>query len=580
MTHNLQASEPASQHHRWTDLNLWLLLGCIASMGAWLVPDHRAPWPAFYSEVLAAAGLLPLGVWAAIRNPAPLDLPRAALFVLGVAAVPLLQFLSGQIRYWGDAAVASLYLLALAVTIAAGARWARVATIPIAQGLSLTTAITALLTLGLAIMQWLQVDSLGTLLASQPPDARPSGNIAQANHMATLEVWGLLGIWLLFENGRIRGSVAFSAALLLLVGVSMTQSRTGWVNLTLLAGAAVVLKPRFKLHISVISVWALGVSFILMVISWSRINQAMGLAPTPSLQQRVAADPRLQTWEQFATALEQSPWVGYGWAQGDLAQQAAVPYTPPMRGVSGYAHNIVLDLLTWNGVPLGVIIVGAALIWGVRRAQRIADTETALLGLALLTLAVHAMFEYPHAYAYFLLPAGLMVGVIEARASRGAPASIPRWPWFVTIGLLAGALVWTVADYRRIEESLLRYRFEAARIGTERGSKAPDVQLLTQLGALMRFVRTEPSANLTSDQLNDMKRVVARFPSTANHFRLALALARNGSPALAAEILEQMCALHHESQCAAAMQAWTAVAHQDPLVNRVALGGLASAPVR
>lgn len=566
---------------QWSDLNLWLMLGSAVFIAGWLVPDHRAPWPAFYSEALAAAGLLPLAIWSAAHARASLEVPRSAILFTAIAVVPLLQLAFGQIRYWGDAALAFVYLAAFAMAIVAGAHWRQTDGQSMASRLALTAAVGSFLTLGLASMQWLQIDDLGVLLASLPPHSRPTGNIAQANHMATLLAWGVLAIWMLYELGRIRGPIAMTATLPLLFGVAMSQSRTGWIELGVMACAAIALKRRCVLRVPALPVIVLTGLFAITVVSWQSINQALGMAPALTLEQRVAAGPRLQIWQQFATALLQSPWVGYGWTQGGLAQQAAVPLTPPLHLVSSYSHNLVLDLMLWNGAPLGVLITGAIAFWSIGRARQVADAESLLFGLALLVLAVHAMFEFPHAYAYFLLPAGLMVGALEAASLRPCVGPKPRRRGALAVtGLLAGALTLMTIEYTRIEESLIRYRFEAARVGSERGSTAPNVLLLDQLGALMRFVRTQPVPDMSPAELAGMQEVVARFPSSSNQFRMALAMARNGRPLMAAESLRQLCAMQRRPQCQPALDAWAAVAVQDAAVRGVDIGDLGTAAVR
>jgi O-antigen ligase len=552
------------------DLNLWLCLGALVSVGAWLVPDHRWPWPAFYTELLAAVGLLPLAVWTGIRGSRGVPWPRSVQFVALVALVPVVQALLGQIRYGGDAALAAMYLTGFAMAIAIGRQWRREAPASVSMGLPLTALLAAWFTLGLALMQWLGIDTLGLLLASLPLHARPTGNIAQANHMATLLAWGTIAVWLLYESHLLGAVVALAAVVPLLFGLVMSQSRTGWVDVALMLGVALGLRRRFDWRLSQAGAWALGGAFAITVAFWGPLNRALDLAPAMTLAQRVAPGPRLAIWHQFVVAIERAPWFGYGWTQAGLAQQAAVPYTPPLNIVMSDAHNLALDLLVWNGAPLGLVMIGAILVWTTKRVRSIAKPDTILYGLALAALAVHSMFEFPHAYSYFLLPAGLMIGVIEADApiTQAVPL-IPRPVWLAAVAVMAGLLVWTTSDYLRVERSLRQYEFDAAHIGTARGSVAPRVHLLTQLGALMRFVRVQPNQGLSNVQLDEMRTVVARFPSAGNQFRLALALARNDRPLEASVALEQLCVMQRAPSCANAMAAWTAVVEQDPVLRAV-----------
>ncbi|HEX6364151.1 MAG TPA: hypothetical protein VFZ93_14435, partial [Albitalea sp.] len=93
---------------------------------AWLVPNHYLPWVAFHSEITAAAGFALLALATLARGPGAVAWPRLALFALALAAVPLAQAASGLILFWGDAWMASLYLLGFALAVVVGHRLARI----------------------------------------------------------------------------------------------------------------------------------------------------------------------------------------------------------------------------------------------------------------------------------------------------------------------------------------------------------------------------------------------------------------------------------------------------------------------
>ena len=102
----------------------------------------------------------------------------------------------------------------------------------------------------------------------------------------------------------------------------------------------------------------------------------------------------------------------------------------------------------------------------------------------------------------------------------------------------------------------MRHRVESARIGAAHGSKAPSMLMLTQLAALMGFVRTEPNDGLDDRKLVEMQTVTNRFPSAGNQFRLALAYAHNGSPDQAVRVMQELCAVQRIAACHGALNAW------------------------
>lgn len=541
------------------DVNIWLLLGAGISVLAWAAPDKGAPWQSFESEWLAAVGLLPLLFWLGLqRRQGPLPVPAPAVAALALACVPVMQGLSGQIRFSGDAVLAVLYLAGAALAIVSGRAWQASSPESVSVGIPLAVLSAALMTLGLALMQWLHIDLLGVMLLALPPHARPTGNIGQANHFGTLMAWGLVGLWWLFECQRIGRSVAVATALLLLFGVAMSQSRTGWLHVAVLATSALLLRAQLQLRITPMATICLSVVFVAMVVSWSHVNSAMQMSAALSLDQQAHVGPRWRIWQQMVQAVFGAPWLGYGWTQVGLAQQAVLFDQPPLNIVVSHAHNLVLDLTLWQGVPLTVVVLLVSASWAWRRAHRIQTTNAAMCALALVLLFVHSMLEFPYQYAYFLLPAALLVGVIEADTGKPPRWSVPRGAWLLVSGLCVGMLLWLGSDYLAMRDSLLRYRFESARVGVERGSRAPDTHLLTQLGALMQYIRIPQDARLSGVELRQAQDVVERFPSAGNQFRLASLWAHNDHPERAALVLRQLCAIQRDPNCVQALTAWRA----------------------
>lgn len=558
------------------DFNLWLMLGAGIYVLAWLLPDKGGPWRSFFNEWMAAAAFLPLALWVGLRaNNEARQMPAAALGAMAIASVPILQALAGQIQFRGDAILAVLYASGMCFAIVIGQTWRKKKPASVCTGLQLTAVCAALISVLLATMQWLQVDSLGTMLVALPPNARPTGNIGQSNHLSTLMAWGLVALWWRFESGGVSKLVALALALCLLLGVALSQSRTGWIQLAILATAAFTLRARLRLRISPVATILLLAAFAAAVLGWERVNATLQMAASLTFEQQTSSGPRLHIWQQFVTAILAAPFFGYGWTQGGLAQQAALLITPPLHIVASQAHNLVLDLCAWQGIPLTILMLAGATHWIWHRVSRIESVDTAMCALALLLLLGHSLLEYPYQYTYFILPAALLVGVIEADTAPTARWHIPQSVWLLVVSGMAGMMIWIGGEYLTAKESLERYRFETARVGNTRASTAPDAFVLTQLSSLMVFVRIPPDSKLNKGQLMEAERVVARFPSGSNQFRLASLLAHNSEPKKAAAMLSQLCAMQRAPHCELAVAAWRTLATTSSAMSTVALPGAA-----
>ena len=171
----------------------------------------------------------------------------------------------------------------------------------------------------------------------------------------------------------------------------------------------------------------------------------------------------------------QAPWFGYGWNQ-TAAAQIAVAGAHPGDMTFTYAHNIVLDLLLWNGLPLGILITLACGYWFVTRMLRARNVEAVYAMAALLPFAMHSMVEFPFAYAYFLITAGLLIGIVEASTARRPPITVStRWLWPV-LAVWAGVGSVIAFEYFQVEEDFRIVRFENLRIGTTPSSyEVPEI---------------------------------------------------------------------------------------------------------
>jgi hypothetical protein len=233
------------------------------------------------------------------------------------------------------------------------------------------------------------------------------------------------------------------------------------------------------------------------------------------------------------------------------------------------AHNLLLDLVLWNGIPLGLAVFAGLLLW-LRTCQVRSKTEPArLLLLAIAILVVHAMFEYPLTYAYFLLPFGLLAGALGQRVNLAVVLQPRRWLTLTLLvcGLLGAGM--TVRDYFRVEHSYRQLLFEKARIQLDDDRAPPDVLALTSLRDLIVYARMEPSAGMSGAQLDWMQRVMRAHPGAHGFAKLASALAINGRAAEAQHWVDQLCLIFLPAQCQIQAEAWRAAAKDSPELRAV-----------
>lgn len=555
-----------------TRLLLWGAAG--AAVISYLLPTHEFPWTSFHSEfTMAAASLLAMwGVLAGCRGRL-VTVPGLALFSLVLAVTPLLQLLFGKIAFAGDAVLASLYLVSFAAMVVAGyhatQRWSGRSVL---EAFAWTVLVAALVSAGLVVYQWQRLDFLGEFASAVAAGERPYANLNQPNQLAALVVLGFVAIACLFDGRRIGAVAAILATCLLGLGMAPAQSRAAWLELAVILVLVVIkrraLTGRLNLRHLAIGLLLVSASYI----AWACLDSfaAQSVARDVALSS-ASTSIRLIHWREMIDALSRAPWSGYGWMGVSSAQYAVVVDYPATHEALIYSHNLVLDLLVWMGLPLGLAIVGYLIVWLWRVGSRVADS-TALLALAaLLSLVLYAQVEFPLAYMFFLLPAGALAGVLSATTLPKSVRPMPAWVAPTGSAAAALALALVLCDYLESEQQLQLIRFDQAHIGRHlpRPASSP-IRLLTQMDALLRFARTPEREGMSDAELREMGHVVQRHPSGPNLVRYAAALAINGQPDAASEVLQRVCKYALPLDCDALQRLWGALGAQRAAIQQVA----------
>src|SRR5574337_275319 len=519
---------------------------------AWLVPNHYLPWLSAWNETVVIVGLLGLLPFVALRAGAAGRISWQLPTVIAICCAALLaQLATGELLYAGDALMAALYLgLWLAAIMAGG--WMASASINgntrkeignsgnALDALAAAWLFAAILSIGVALVQWTGAIHLGIYGADLPPHARPFGNTAQPNHFCTLCFLGLCGLLWLHQRRRAGGAAFWLAAAFVLWGMVMSQSRTGWLQIALLVTWGLAMRTRAALRVTRRQLLALGGLFALGVLIWPLVCDALLLSVSRSLEDQMQAGLRFPYWRDMLDAISREPLWGYGWQQVGMAQQRVALSHPPLGVYFEHSHDIVLDLLLWNGIPVGALIVLLLGWWFVRHIRACRDARAAWLLAAVGGVVTHGLLEFPLEYAYFLIPVGLAMGAVEVFAPAGGAAlRVPRWAALAFTLLLGAVFAGVASDYVEAEQNYRIQRLELAHVGTDHvETPAPRLRLLTQLDALLQIGHTDPKRDMSPSRIEALRKAVLRFGNELALRRYAVALALNGHPAEAARQLQ------------------------------------------
>lgn len=506
-------------------------------------------WTAIVLALAAAAVIM--------RSTGPVVWHGITLLAAALVFVPLVQYGFGMVMFSGAAWISTAYLIGFLLALLTGVRWEMTSPGQLADGLFLAIGVAALLSVGLQLHQWLALDLLN-IWSMGDGYGRPFANFGQPNQLGTFLLWGLLAAAWGLARRHIGVGTALFMAVHLLFGLALTQSRTAWVAVVILVGASWLWRRLWSDQRLPWLVTGLGLYFAACVISIGWLSQLFLLTLFADIGDivRISSEQRPAAWALFLDAALQRPWFGYGWNQVGLAQLTAALNHPSLHVLFSHSHNLFLDLILWCGIPAGLLVSIYLVGWSWRRLCEVRGSEDAVLMLFLIVVGNHAMLELPLHHAYFLLPAGLVMGALNVRLNARPILIVRRWSviavWLASVALLA--LI--IRDYSRVEASYQALRFEWAHIKTDIRRGPPEVLLLTQWREFIRFARFEPSSGMSADKLDWMRKLTSAYPSAGAFHKLAGALAMNQQPDEAQLWLKRLCKFVSESQCADVKAAW------------------------
>lgn len=538
----------------------------------WLMPQHYLPWLAAHQEAAAWAltGLAAL-VMTRARTALSMPTPWLAATVLALASVAW-QSATGRIVFLGDAVVTAAVLLTFLLGIAAGSSIAAPgASTRGPDGLALGVVAAAILSVAVALMQWTDTRGIPLPVARLLPGDRPYANLAQANHFSTICFLGLCALAWLRETGRIGRAGLWVGGGFLVLGLLLGGSRTAWLQLAAATTVVALVSRRTGGLVTwrqplAACVWLGG-----LTLAWPWLNATVGLQAGRTLAE-AATQPDMRTglWWQMLLAAWQGPWDGWGWRQMPAAQLATALDHPHVQRYFDHAHNTVLDLMVWAGPAMGLAITACA-GWGLAQvAARLRDASATWMLIAVLGLVLHGMVEYPLDYAYFLLPFGVLLGVLHASSAPTVGLPTPRWAIRGAATLSLATLGLVATDYLTVEQDYRTVRLEST-FGERRiTTPLPELRVLDQMHAYLSFIRTPARGGMSADELAGFEAVAARFAHPPVLLRLALAQGLNGRSEAATQTLRQLCAIHTPQRCTEGRESWLQLQALYPVLAPIA----------
>lgn len=507
-------------------MKIFYLLSLFFLIIGWILPIHFPPWQTSYQEFITATALFLLTVPVIKNNK--INISAILLFLL--STIPLIQYTQGWIKYSGDAIHSTIYIFLFFISVLSGNNLTKNKQINFQQLLSWTFITGALISLVIAVLQWLKISEGADLALFTPlENGRPYANLGQPNNLATLFGFGIAGVFYLFEKNKIQNRLALVFACLLAFGLALTQSRTPWIVAIALPLFWFWQSKHILLRTHTRHVALLTLIYFVFVATLPIFGALLDI-PVSSVLEHAKQAHRWDMYKQALYFITHGPWYGFGWGQIESAHMLLANQAPPAIFYH-YSHNIILDMLLWNGPWIGGIITILFTLWLVKLFLQKNSVESffAWIGLFFLT---HSMLEYPHAYLFLLLPAGLLIGIIEGEQKNiRVEFSIPNLliPILGIAGLACTIFFWK--NYSIIENDyrLANQRTEI-RFIPEDMQMASRTTFFSNVQAFIYFMRLPLNNYYSPERLEWIENFTQRYPRQFSLLKASYIFALNEKP--------------------------------------------------
>jgi len=333
----------------------------------------------------------------------------------------------------------------------------------------------------LGLLQYLDLENgLHPWVARTGP-GHALANVHQTNMLATLLAVGLLCVWWMAVQRRLRPWALAGMAALLLAALAATASRTGMLHLLVIA---VVLlgwhgcanRTVWRVLLAAMAVYL----FSAWALQWLG-SLTSGAEIERDISSRIGLESdchsRFVLWSNVLELIALQPWTG--WGPGGLLYAHYITLFDGLRNCAklSNAHNLPLQMAVTLGVPL-TLLIGGGFAWFIARLRPWAATDAfeRLAWAALLLIGVHSLLEFPLWYGVFQLMAGLAVWQLlwirrgQASALGGAMGSVRATTAASVLALVGlAAIGW---DYVKVSQIFLPDRQRLASFRTDTYAKA------------------------------------------------------------------------------------------------------------
>ncbi|MDK1684501.1 O-antigen ligase family protein [Acinetobacter terrestris] len=488
---------------------------------AWLMPNHYSPWLTAHSEIAVFTSFffLFIGFLLTHKNK-KIQVPTFSIFLFILALIPIIQYQIGLIYFFGDAFIVFIYLIVASLLYIISYNKKDNKSF---EYLAYIFILGSFFSIYISVLQILQLTNGAVWFVDMRPGGRPYGNFAQPNNYATLICCGIFSLFYLFELKKINIIISGLLFFILVIGVILAQSRTTYlVMLFAFIYLGFFTKKHLNLNIKTLSCIAGTYIFCNFIVIYAL---DILFSTEKKIRHIGQSTERLALWEQLLYAILDKPWLGYGWNQVSVAQ-VSVSNIKPVPLYTEHSHNILIDILIWNGMILGSIIIIFILYFIIKKLFLQVDLEKIYGGLIVIAIGVHGLLEFPLDYAFFLFPLIFLLAQID---NSKIIIKLRVEIFYFLLFIYFGGFFKLTKEYFYLESITRQTSLMVARIGNSQFDLDHNKKyFFTQIFGQVEFAHVSENKIYNKNELIDFERIVKRYPTKYNILKYIRILEFNG----------------------------------------------------
>jgi len=517
-----------------TIFSVFLLAGNLVSL-------HIHPYRMYFHDLLVILGLVLMTAYFATRSVVSVRIPASIAVPFALIFVIVVQILNGYIAYPVEMAFPILYLICLGLALINGATVAMQegGLAVLSKALAISFLSIGLISVAFQMLQLLHLETMpwvDTLDWSGP--LRPYANYAQANTLALMLCFALGAAWYLFLLGLCKPGWAWLFAVLLLLGLALTQSRIGWIIIPLF-GVLMRNNAVRPVSVSRFALLALFILYVGLVLMTPEFLRQLGAISESASARAGQTSVRLTLWQQAWNMSTTYPWLGVGWFQFGKFQFLSAAAFSSSNEYSDFAHNLILNFAAETGWPITLLLLAVSGFWIYHCCvKQWRNLHVRFISLMFVAVGVHSMVEFPLWYGHILIPVGMMIGALHIENLRWKTVQIRRG-WFVGIGLVGVISMGVISgDYHRVVDGFaaMKWMQQGDKTGVGSISK-PEWTLFPQYFDYFHIIEIEIKPGMDQKDLAFLGHIAARFSFSPVLIRLASAYILNQRPGEALQVL-------------------------------------------